>query len=306
MSPALALLARLAPAAARLEPAYARLALTSLLWSSNFVIGRGLRGDVTPVVLNTLRWGLAALVLLAITRRDLRAHQLVLLRSWKLIALLGLTGVAAFQTLVYVALAQTSALNAMLLLSLSPLVVALLSWATGGERLTARQGAGLAASLVGAAALVLRGDAAALAQLRQNTGDLWMLLAIGLWGVYSVLLRRRPAELPAMAMHASSAIAGVLWMAPLCAWDLARGATLPAATGSWLGIGFVALFSSVLAHGLWVQGVASIGPNRASVFVHLIPLFGALLAIAFLGEPVAWSHAIGGAIVLGGVALANR
>lgn len=306
MSIALALLARCAPAARRIEPAYARLALTTLLWSSNFVIGRGLRGDVTPIVLNTLRWVLAAGVLLVLTGRELWLHRALLQRAWKLIALLGLTGVAAFQTLVYVALTHTAALNTMLLLSLSPLVVALLSWATDGERPTPRQGLGLATSLAGAATLVLRGDASALGRMQFNVGDLWMLAAVALWGVYSVLLRKRPPELPPMAVHASSAVAGVLWMAPLCAWELARGAALPAAPGPWLAIAFVALLSSVVAHGLWVRGVAALGPNRASVFVHLIPLFGAVLAIVFLDEPVAWFHAAGGAIVLAGVALANR
>lgn len=306
MSTALALLARLAPAARRLEPAYAQLALTTLLWSSNFVIGRGLRGDVSPIVLNTLRWAIAAAVLLVVTGRDLWAHRQALQRSWKLVALLGLTGVAAFQTLVYVALTQTAALNAMLLLSLSPVVVALLSWATGGERLTPRQGLGLAASLAGATVLVLRGDLQALTHLQLNTGDLWMLAAVGLWGAYSVLLRQRPAQLPPMVVHAASAVAGVLWMLPLCLWDLTRGAALPAEARPWLLIAFVAVFSSVLAHGLWVRGVAVLGPNRASVFVHLIPLFGAVLAITFLGEPVAWFHAAGGAIVLAGVALASH
>jgi drug/metabolite transporter (DMT)-like permease len=306
MSTALALLARLAPAARRLDPAYAQLALTTLLWSSNFVIGRGLRGDVSPIVLNTLRWAIAAAVLLVVTGRELWAHRQALQRSWKLVALLGLTGVAAFQTLVYVALTQTAALNAMLLLSLSPVVVALLSWATGGERLTPRQGLGLAASLAGATVLVLRGDLQALTHLQLTTGDLWMLAAVGLWGAYSVLLRQRPAQLPPMVVHAASAVAGVLWMLPLCLWDLTRGTALPAEARPWLLIAFVAVFSSVLAHGLWVQGVAVLGPNRASVFVHLIPLFGAVLAITFLGEPVAWFHAAGGAIVLAGVALASR
>src|SRR5512143_970321 len=160
------------------EPTYAALGLTTLLWSSNFVIGRAIRDDVSPSALNFLRWALALLVLVPYTWRDLVAHRTVLLRHWKLIALLGLTGIAAFQTLVYLALTKTTALNTMLLLSLSPLIVALLSWATLGDRITRMQGVGLVTSLAGAAILVLHGDVTAIADLHLNAGDLWMLLAV--------------------------------------------------------------------------------------------------------------------------------
>lgn len=295
-----------APTRQRFEPAHATLALTALLWSSNFVIGRGLRDDVSPGLLNLLRWSIAAAVLLPLVWRSLHAQRAVLRSAWPLIALLGLTGVAAFQTLVYHALTLTAALNTMLLLSLSPLLVVLLAWACGGERPTPRQGLGLVLSLFGAAVLVLRGDVSRLAALRFNAGDLWMLLAVLLWSVYSLLLRRRPPQLSPMVVHAASASAGALCMLPLAAWELLHGAVLPRAASSWLGIGFVALASSVLAHGLWVRGVAAIGASRASVYVHLIPLFGAALAVAFLGEPVALFHAIGGAVVLAGVVLASR
>lgn len=289
------------------DATYAALALTTLLWASNFIIGRALRDDVSPAALNALRWLLAFGVLLPLTARDLWAHRALLRRHWRLFALLGATGIAGFQTLVYVALASTSALNTMLLLSLSPLVVAALSWAAHGDRLTLRQAAGLVASLAGAAILVLHGDATALAALRFNAGDLWMLLAVLLWSVYSVLLRRRPAEVPPLAVHTASVFAGTLCMLPLFAWQVAQGsATVPSTPKAWLGIAFVAVLSSVVAHGLWVRSVAAIGANRASVFVHLMPLFGAVLAVVFLGEPIALYHVAGAAIVLGGVALAGR
>lgn len=288
------------------EPTYAALALTTLLWSSNFIIGRAIRDDVSPSALNFLRWALAVLVLVPFTWRDLRAHRTALLRHWKVMALLGLTGIAAFQTLVYLALTKTTALNTMLLLSLSPLVVAVLSWATLGDRITRMQGVGLVTSLAGASILVLHGDVHALTDLHFNTGDLLMLLAVLFWAVYSVLLRRRPAEVPALAVHTTSAFAGTLWMLPMFGWQAAHESVLPVSWKAWLGIAFVAVFSSAFAHGLWVRGVAAIGANRASAFVHLMPLFGAVLAIVFLGEQIAAFHVIGAAIVLGGVFVASR
>lgn len=261
------------------DATYVALTLTALMWSSNFVIGRAVHETVTPATMNFLRWA---------------------------IALLGLIGIAAFQTLCYVALAQTTALNTILLLSLAPLAIVALSWLALGERISRRQAAGMILSLGGAVVLILHGDAAALVGLRFNAGDLWMLLAVGLWAIYSVVLKGRPAEVPPLALHTSSVAAGTLRMLPLYAWDAALGNGLPTAPAAWAAIGFVAVFSSAIAHALWVRGVASIGPNRAGVFIHLMPLFGAVLAITFLGEALAAYHVVGAALVLGGVALTSR
>jgi drug/metabolite transporter (DMT)-like permease len=288
------------------DPIYAALALTALLWSSNFVIGRALREDVSPATLNFLRWAIALAVLLPFTLRDLLAHRAILARSWKLIALLGLTGIAAFQTLGYVALTTTTALNAILLLSLAPLAIVALNWLALGERVTRNQGMGMAASLVGAVVLVLHGELATLLELRFNAGDLWMLLAVVLWAVYSVLLKRRPAQVPPLALHACSVAAGTLCMLPAFGWDAAQGHALPGSPEAWAAVGFIAVFSSALAHALWVRGVAAIGPNRAGVFIHLMPLFGAALAMAFLGERLGAYHVVGAALVLSGIAVASR
>lgn len=288
------------------EPIYAALALTALLWSSNFIIGRAVRDDVSPATLNFLRWAIALAVLLPITLRDLVAQRAVLARSWKLIALLGATGIAAFQTLGYVALQTTTALNAILLLSLAPLAIVALSWLALGERVTRGQALGMAASLTGAAVLILRGELATLLELRFNAGDLWMLLAVVLWAVYSVLLRRRPAAVPPLALHTSSVAAGTLCMLPAFGWEAARGGALPGSLAAWTAVGFIGVFSSALAHALWVRGVATIGPNRAGVFIHLMPLFGAALAMTFLGERLGAYHVIGAALVLCGVVLASR
>lgn len=288
------------------DATYVALTLTALLWSSNFVIGRAVHETVTPATMNFLRWAIALLVLVPVTLPELHRHRAVLLRHWKLIGLLGLTGIAAFQTLCYVALAQTTALNTILLLSLAPLAIVALSWLALGERISRRQAAGMILSLGGAVVLILHGDAAALVGLRFNAGDLWMLLAVGLWAIYSVVLKGRPAEVPPLALLTSSVAAGTLWMLPLYAWDAALGNGLPTAPAAWAAIGFVAVFSSAIAHALWVRGVASIGPNRAGVFIHLMPLFGAVLAITFLGEALAAYHVVGAALVLGGVALTSR
>jgi drug/metabolite transporter (DMT)-like permease len=288
------------------DPTYVALTLTAFLWSTNFVIGRAVHEAVTPATMNFLRWALALLVLVPVSLADLRRHRAVLVRHWTLVALLGLTGIAAFQTLSYFALTQTTALNTILLVSLAPLAVFAVSWLAFGEQITRVQALGLVTSFAGAIVLIVHGDADALVELRFNAGDLWMLLAVGLWIVYSVLLRRRPAELPPLALHTASVAAGTLWMLPLFGWEAAHGTGLPTTTSAWLGIGFVAVFSSAIAHAMWVRGVAAIGPTRSSVFIHLMPLFGAVLAITFLGEHLAAYHAVGAALVLCGVVLTSR
>ncbi len=288
------------------DPTYAALTLTALLWSTNFIIGRAVRDDVSPAALNFLRWAIALLILVPITLRDLQAHRATLMRHWKLIALLGFTGIAAFQTLGYVALTTTTALNTILLLALAPLAIVAISWLALGERVTRVQALGLGISLVGAAVLILHGDPATLAEMRFNAGDLWMLLAVVLWAVYSVLLRRRPAEVPPLALHTMSVAAGTLWMLPAFGWQATHGSALPSSLAVWMAVGFIAVFSSALAHGLWVRGVATIGPNRAGVFIHLIPVFGAVLAITFLGEELATYHAAGAALALCGIVLTSR
>ncbi len=288
------------------DSTYAALTLTALLWSTNFIIGRAVRDDVSPATLNFLRWAIALLILVPITLRDLQAHRATLIRHWKLIALLGFTGIAAFQTLGYVALRTTTALDTVLLLALAPLAIVALSWLALGERVTRVQALGLGISLVGAAVLILHGDPATLAEVRFNAGDLWMLLAVVLWAVYSVLLRRRPAEVPPLALHTVSVAAGTLWMLPAFGWQALHGSALPSSMAAWTAVGFIAVFSSAFAHALWVRGVATIGPNRAGVFIHLIPVFGAVLAITFLGEELAAYHVAGAALALCGIVLTSR
>jgi drug/metabolite transporter (DMT)-like permease len=288
------------------DPNSAALTLTALLWSSNFVIGRAVRDDVSPTALNFLRWAIALAILVPFTLRDLRAHRATLMRHWKLIALLGFTGIAAFQTLGYLALTKTTALNTILLLALAPLAIVALSWLALGERVTRVQALGLVTSLVGAAVLILHGDPTTLAELSFNIGDLWMLVAVILWAVYSVLLRGRPAEVPPLALHTTSVAAGTLWMLPAFGWQAMQGSALPSSIAAWVAVGFIAVFSSALAHALWVRGVATIGPNRAGAFIHLVPVFGAVLAITFLGEELAAYHAAGAALALCGIVLTSR
>lgn len=284
---------------------YVALVCSALFWSGNFVVGRALRGDVPPISLNFWRWSVALAILLPLSFGKLLYYRAVLAAEWKIITALGLTGIAAFHICVYQALSGTTAINALLFLSTSPMVIVLGTWLLFGDRITTLQGLGIAVSLMGAVILIAHGDPMVLRNFHFNRGDIWMALAVPLWAVYSILLKRRPAQLPQLALLTSSVVAGVLIMLPVYLSSLWLGQTLTLNGGNVMGILYISVFASVLAFFFWNRGVAQIGPNRAGMFLHLMPFFGAVLSIFFLGEGLALFHLTGALFVFSGIVLTS-
>jgi drug/metabolite transporter (DMT)-like permease len=281
------------------------LTLAALFWSGNFVAGRALRGHVDPLTLNFVRWLLALAIMTPFVWRSMTAHRRVIAREWRLVIALGATGIASFHTLVYLALQTTTASNALLMLSLAPILTILGSGLTGTERLTPGQIAGALISIAGAGVLITRGHIAETFAHGFNTGDLWMLLAVVIWAAYSVILRRRPADLPSAVTLTASMVAALAMMAPLLLWT----PTPAAALGSvpvLLSIAYIALFASAIAFLLWSYGVSELGPARAGQFVHLMPIFGAALAFVLLGEALTPVQIAGAILVLAGIAVVEH
>ena len=264
-----------------------------------------MKGDVPPIALNFWRWALALSILLPLTMKALVRHRALIASEWKVIAGLGFTGVAAFNTCVYAALTQTTAINALIILSTTPMMIVFISWCLG-EPVRLHQGAGILVSLLGALALICRGELEALLNYQFNEGDIWMCAAVLLWSVYSILLKKRPQELPQLALLSSSVIVGVAIMVPAYAYSLWIGQVLILDAGSVMAILYISVFPSFLAFVFWNRGVASIGPVRAGMFIHFMPLFGAVLSIWFLGEGLARYHIVGGFLVACGILLTNR
>lgn len=290
-----------------LLPPYLLLTLSSLFWSGNFVVGRAIRGEIPPVGLNFWRWVIALAILLPFTAPGLWRNRNALRRHWKLLLALGVTGVSAFNSFVYLALQSTLAINAVLLLAATPLAIVAVSWLLFRDTITWAAGAGMAASALGVVTVVSRGDPAFLGEIAFNPGDLWILLAVPTWAVYSVLLKHRPAELPPLTLLGATVSIGVVMLLPVYLLTVAAGARMqmddPAAYAALL---YVAVFASVLAFICWNQGVREVGPNRAGVFINLMPVFAAGLAIVFLGERIAPYHAVAAVLVFGGIILAGR
>jgi drug/metabolite transporter (DMT)-like permease len=284
---------------------YLLLVAATLLWSGNFVLGRAVHGRIPPVALAFWRWAVALAVLLAISAPRVRAQWPALRRHWRVLVPLGILGVGNFNTMVYLGLQETTATNAVLLNSACPAFILAIAFASGGGRPAARQVLGIATSLAGVAVIVSRGDPGALLALSFNRGDAWVLGAVLSWAFYTVLLARRPAGVdPAVLLTALVAV-GLAWIAPFYAWEAAQGARMTwdaVAVGSVL---YVAVFASLVAYAAWNRAVAEVGASRAGVFLHLMPAFGTVLAVAFLGESFRGFQAAGIALVLLGVTLAG-
>jgi drug/metabolite transporter (DMT)-like permease len=286
--------------------AFLLLALANLFWGGNWVIGRALRDAIEPVTLNFWRWVIAALILAPFAWPALAANRAAIRRSAGLLVLLALTGVALFQTLIYVGLKTTTTVNAILLNSSSPLFMLLCSWAIERERANGRQIAGMLISLAGILVILSRGEPRSLLQLEFHAGDAWILLAMPIFGIYSVLLKRRPPELGGVVFLFLISVAGVMLLAPAFALEALHAPPRWPTAGEAAAVLYVAAAASVGAFICWNRGVAVVGANAAGFTLHLLPAFGTLLAMVFLGESFHGFHAAGVATILAGVIVATR
>jgi drug/metabolite transporter (DMT)-like permease len=283
--------------------AFALLAAANLFWAGNWVTGRALREAFDPPTLNFWRWVIAVLVLAPFALPALRGQGATLRRHAGILLFLAFSGVALFQSLVYLGLRSTTAVNAVLINSSLPLFMLLCSWLIERERASPRQVAGMLVSLAGIAIILSRGSPAALLELELHAGDGWILLAMPVWGVYSVLLKRRPPEIGGLAFLFVLSVAGTVMLLPFAVLQMPGQWPTPAEAG---GVIYMGVFASVLAFICWNRGVAAVGANAAGFTIHLLPAFGTVLAILFLGETFAGYHAAGIVTILAGVLLATR
>jgi drug/metabolite transporter (DMT)-like permease len=218
---------------------------------------------------------------------------------------ISVTGIAAFNTLQYWALEYTQALNTLLLQSAGPLLVAVWSLVLLGVRLTVAQAAGVVVSLTGVLVILLHGDLSALSSIEFNKGDIIFMVALTIFAFYSVMTLKRPA-IHALSFAAFTFGVGALCLIPFLIWELATRPVMAINTANLLTIFYVAVFPSTLAYLCFNRGVQLIGANRAAPFFHVVPVFGSVMAIVFLGERPQFFHIIGFALVLTGVFVASR
>jgi drug/metabolite transporter (DMT)-like permease len=284
---------------------YLLLSITALCWAGNAIVGRLAAGHIPPVTLSFLRWSFAFVLILPFAWKHLKRDWPAIRGKLGVMVLLSVTGIGVFNTLQYWALEHTQALNTLLLQSAGPLIVAVWSLILLGVRLTLAQAVGVLLSMTGVLVILLKGDLSALSNIQFNKGDLIFLLALAIFGIYSVLTLKRPA------IHGLSFVAftfgcGAACLIPLWIWELFARPVMTIDAKNILSLVYVAVFPSTVAYLCFNRGVQLIGANRAAPFFHVVPVFGAAMAMVFLGERPQLFHFIGFALVLTGVYVASR
>jgi drug/metabolite transporter (DMT)-like permease len=285
---------------------YLLLTLTVLFWSGNWVIGRAAVGSVPPVALAFWRWSLAVLFMLPLALPQMRRDWPRIRAHWKVIVGLAVLGMGYHNVFSYLGLQYTTATNGVMFNSSIPIFIIALGWLFFGQRITRLQLLGVGISLTGVVAILARGELAVLANLKLNPGDLILLGAMMQWALYTLALKWRPEGISALAFLCTCAIIGVIAMMPAYAIEIAVGKSI---RWSWPVAGalvYVGLFPSFLGYIFWNRGVHDVGPSVAGMFVHLMPVFGSLLAWLFLDERLYWFHLLGLVLILSGIVLTTR
>jgi drug/metabolite transporter (DMT)-like permease len=284
---------------------YLLLSLTSLFWAGNTILGRFIAGHVPPVTLAFIRWSGAFAILLPFAWRHLVRDWPAIRKNAGVLALIAFTGFSVYNTMAYYGLQYTTAINGLLLQSVSPLFVAIWTFVLFGERLTLRQAGGICVSLSGVLVIICHGSLAILLAIAFNRGDVSFVVALVVYGFYAAYLRKRPA------IHPFSFLAvgmgwGAVFLIPAVVIEIASGRTPVFDTESLLSFAFICIFPSLLGYLFLNRGIELIGANRAAPFIHLVPVFGSVLAIVLLGERFELYHAVGYALVFTGITIATR
>jgi drug/metabolite transporter (DMT)-like permease len=293
------------PSPAKLR-AYALLAVASAAWAGNIVLGRAVRAEIPPMGMAFWRWALALVIASPFLWPVVVRNRAVLRRQWRLIGSLALLGMAVFHSLLYEAVHTTTAINATLILAISPILIPTAARLILGQRQTRGELFGAVVSTLGVVVIVARGEWSVLRELAFTRGDVMMLGATAAWSLYSVILRRKPRELePAALLGACMAVA-VLLLFPLYLWETLFIQVMPVTVSSGLVLTYLALVASLLAYYCYNRGVAEIGPVHAGLSINLIPVFTTAFAVLFLKEQLHGFHIAGILAIAAGSWLATR
>lgn len=294
------------PNASETGRTYALLVVMPLFFSSNLVLGRAAIEAVEPWTLAFWRWAVAFLILLPLAAGGLWAHRRTLAFRSPRLFILGVIGMWICGAIVYLSLKDTSATNATLIYTTSPVFILLIEMVFRGRPAKPRELAGIALSIIGVGVIVLKADLDALFGLRFSLGDIGILFCAICWAGYSVLLRdERLQTVPTLPLFAAIVFMGLVTLFPFMVWESAVLGGVPATTSAWVSIVSLAIFPSVLAFGLFQYGVKMVGPAITGIFMYLMPPYGVALAVLILGESLQSYHFAGMVLVTAGVAVAT-
>jgi drug/metabolite transporter (DMT)-like permease len=287
--------------------AYIFLVLATLFWSGNFIVGKAASlYDIPPFTLNFYRWLCAWLILAPFTLKEIFHKRNYILDNIILILILGITSITVFNSIVYYSLNFTQVISGVLMISTIPVMIILFCWILKIEKTNFYQVLGVIFSLFGVTVIVIRADLGKLLSLSFNKGDLWMVVAMLSWAMYSALLRKKKFELSHISFLQTIITAGLIFLLPAYLIEIFLGHKLNIHVPFILTLSYVVLFPGLASFFFWIKGISIIGSNRSGIFLHLMPIFSTLMAILIFGEKFMNYHLIGALLIITGIILSSK
>ena len=289
------------------KSAYIFLILTTLFWSGNFIVGKAASiFEIPPFTLNFYRWTFAWLILAPFTLKEVIDKKNYILKNIKLIIILGITSITIFNSIVYYSLNFTQVISGVLMISTIPVMIIIFCWLFRIEKTNVYQICGVIFSLSGVVVIITRADLNILLNLNFNKGDIWMVVAMFSWAMYSALLRKKKLELSQLSLLQTIITAGLIFLLPAYLVELSLGYKTSINLPFILTLTYVVLFPGLASFIFWIKGISIIGSNRSGIFLHLIPIFSTIMAILIFGEKFMIFHSIGAVLIIAGIILSSR
>ena len=287
--------------------AYLLLILTTLFWSGNFIVGKAASiYQIPPFSLNFYRWLFAFLILLPFTFKEILSHKKYILDNISFFIILGITSITIFNSIVYYSLYYTQVISGVLMISTIPVWIMFIASILKIEKTNLCQIIGVILSLIGVVFIITKADIELIKSLDFNKGDLSMVVAMFAWATYSALLRKKTYEISQIALLEIIIICGLVFLIPIYFIEMSFGNLIILGKPFILTLTYVVLFPGILAFLFWIKGIAIIGANRAGVFLHLMPIFGALMAMVIFKEKFMFYHSLGAIFIIAGITLSNK
>ena len=289
------------------KTAYIFLVLATLFWSGNFIVGKSASFfEIPPFTLNFYRWTFAWLILAPFTLKEIFQKKNYILENIKLILILGITSITMFNSIVYYSLNFTQVISGVLMISTIPVMIIFFCWILKIEKTNFYQILGVIFSLFGVAVIITKADLGKLLNLNFNKGDLWMVVAMFSWAMYSALLRKKKFELSQISLLQTIISAGLILLLPAYLIEMALGYRLNIHLPFILTLSYVVLFPGLASFFFWIKGISLIGSNRAGIFLHLMPIFSTIMAILIFKEKFMTFHLIGALLIITGIILSSK
>ena len=289
------------------KTAYIFLIFATLFWSGNFIVGKAASlFEIPPFTLNFYRWTFAWLILAPFTLNEIFQKKNYILENINLIIILGITSITVFNSIVYFSLNFTQVISGVLMISTIPVMIIFFCWILKIEKTNFYQILGVIFSLLGVVVIVTKADLGKLLSLNFNKGDLWMVVAMFSWAMYSALLRKKKFELSQISLLQVIISAGLILLLPAYLIEMALGHKVNINLPFVLTLSYVVLFPGLASFIFWIKGIALIGSNRSGIFLHLMPIFSTILAILIFQEKFMTFHLIGTIFIVTGIVLSSK